>query len=49
MGDILNVNQTCSKEREQWIDTSNFLQKDQYLGEFSNEFPGPNGETIDER
>ncbi len=49
MGDILNVNQTCSKEREQWIDTSNFLQKDQYLGEFSNEFPGPNGETIDEK
>ena len=51
MGDILSVgqNQNCLKEQEQWIDTSNFLQKDQYLGEFSNEFPGPNGETVDEK
>lgn len=51
MGDILSVgqNQNCLTEQEQWIDTSNFLQKDQYLGEFSNEFPGPNGETVDEK
>ena len=50
MGDILSVgqNQNCLKKQEQWIDTSDFLRKSNHFGEFSEQFPGPNGETIDE-
>lgn len=51
MGDILNVgtNQSCINQQESWIDTSMFLQKDNYLGEFSNEVPSEDGGTIDEK
>lgn len=51
MGDILsvNTNQSCISQQESWIDTSMFLQKDNYLGEFSNEAPSEDGGTIDEK
>lgn len=51
MGDILNVgtNQSCISQQESWIDTSMFLQKENYLGEFSNEAPSEDGGTIDEK
>lgn len=51
MGDILsvNTNQSCINQQESWIDTSMFLQKDNYLGEFSSEAPSEDGGTIDEK
>lgn len=49
--DILIGGQTseCLTEEQQTIDTSDFLQKSQYLGEFADKATLPDGTTFDEK